>query len=726
VQAYSKRAPDVLRWLQRRADATARVLNVRLVKGAYWDSEVKRAQERGLPGYPVYTRKGNTDVAYLACARILLDGTARVYPQFATHNAHTAASIIHLAKARGRAFEFQRLHGMGEELYAELTDPAGRALPCRVYAPVGSHEELLPYLVRRLLENGANTSFVNRIVDESLPVEAVVGDPVADVERAASGPHPRIPLPSGLFGAERRNSAGVNLPDGAEQRRLAAACRGALAEPLTARPIVGGREEDGERRAIRSPSDLGRVVGEAADTDAALAKRAIDLAAAAQPEWDRVPAAARAQMLRDAADRLERDMARFVAILVAEAGKTVPDSISEVREAVDFLRYYAARAEADFGRPLALPGPTGESNRLGLRGRGVFACISPWNFPLAIFTGQLSAALAAGNGVLAKPAEQTPLVAAAMVRLLHASGIPGDVLNLVPGRGSRIGPVMTGDPRIAGVAFTGSTETAQRINRSLAAHDGPLPALIAETGGQNAMIVDSSALPEQVVSDAVTSAFNAAGQRCSALRVLFVQEDIAPRVMELLAGVMDTLAIGNPALLSTDVGPVIDEDAQSTLEAHARSIVEGSPWHHRAKLPAGLPRGHWFAPLAVEIDGLARLEHEVFGPVLHVVRFAGSRLDEVVDQVNASGYGLTLGVHTRIDGVARRIAARARVGNVYVNRNMIGAVVGVQPFGGCGLSGTGPKAGGPHYLPRFATEQTVTINTAAVGGNATLLSLGES
>jgi RHH-type proline utilization regulon transcriptional repressor/proline dehydrogenase/delta 1-pyrroline-5-carboxylate dehydrogenase len=725
VQAYSKRAPDVLRWLQRRADATARVLNVRLVKGAYWDSEVKRAQERGLPGYPVYTRKPNTDVAYLACARILLDGTTRVYPQFATHNAHTAASIIHLAKARGRAFEFQRLHGMGEELYSELTDPKGRALPCRVYAPVGSHEELLPYLVRRLLENGANTSFVNRIVDESLPVEEVVGDPVADVERAASGPHPRIPLPGGLFGAERRNSAGVNLPDGAEQRRLAAACREALARPLTARPIVGGQEQDGERRAIRSPSDLGRVIGEAADADGELAKRAIELAAGAQPEWDRVPAAARAQMLRDAADRLERDTARFVAICVAEAGKTVPDSIAEVREAVDFLRYYAARAEADFGRPQALPGPTGESNRLGLRGRGVFACISPWNFPLAIFTGQLSAALAAGNSVLAKPAEQTPLVAAAMVRLLHASGIPGDVLNLVPGRGSKIGPVFTGDPRIAGVAFTGSTETAQRINRSLAAHDGPLPALIAETGGQNAMIVDSSALPEQVVSDAVTSAFNAAGQRCSALRVLFVQEDIAPRVMELLAGVMDTLTIGNPALLSTDVGPVIDEDSRSTLEAHASSIVEGSPWHHRAKLPAGLPRGHWFAPLAVEIDGLARLEREVFGPVLHVVRFAGSRLEEVVDQVNASGYGLTLGVHTRIDGVARRIAARARVGNVYVNRNMIGAVVGVQPFGGCGLSGTGPKAGGPHYLPRFATEQTVTINTAAVGGNATLLSLGE-
>jgi len=726
IQAYSKRAPEVIRYLQGRADETKRVLNVRLVKGAYWDSEIKRAQERGLPGYPVYTRKANTDVAYLACARLLLEGTARVYPQFATHNAHTAASVLHLAKSRGRAFEFQRLHGMGEELYSELTDPNGRNLPCRVYAPVGSHEELLPYLVRRLLENGANTSFVNRIVDESLPVEAVVGDPVADVEGAACGPHPRIAPPRQLYGAERANSAGVNLPDGAAQRRLAAGCREALADGLVSRPIVGGRERDGERRACRSPADQDRVVGEAMDADAPLAKEAIDLAAAAQPEWDRVPAAERGRMLRDAADRLERETARFVGICVAEAGKAVPDAIAEVREAVDFLRYYAARAEADFGRAQPLPGPTGESNRLGLRGRGVFACISPWNFPLAIFTGQVTAALAAGNAVIAKPAEQTPLVAAEMVRILHASGIPGDVLHFVPGRGSRVGPVITGDARIAGVAFTGSTDTARLINRSLAANEGPLPVLIAETGGQNAMLVDSSALPEQVVNDAATSAFNAAGQRCSALRVLFVQEDIAPRVLELLAGVMDTLAVGHPALLSTDVGPVIDADAVATLDTHARAIIGGSPWHHRAKLPAGLARGHWFAPLAVEIEGLARLEREVFGPILHIVRFKAGRIDDVVDEINASGYGLTLGVHTRIDGVARRIAARARVGNVYVNRNMIGAVVGVQPFGGCGLSGTGPKAGGPHYLPRFATEQTVTINTAAVGGNATLLSLGES
>jgi len=725
VQAYLKRAPDVLRWISRRADESGRVLNVRLVKGAYWDSEIKRAQERGLPGYPVYTRKYNTDLAYLACARVLFEGSRRVYPQFATHNAHTAASIIHLAAKYGREFELQRLHGMGEELFSELTDPTGRGLPCRVYAPVGSHEELLPYLVRRLLENGANTSFVNRIVDESLPVEQVVDDPVAEVERAGAGSHPRIPLPEALFGSSRRNSMGINLADGREQRALAEACQRALSQAQSAAPLVGGRECAGRRRVLASPSDLDRIAGEVAEADTTLVGEALARAESAQPEWDRTPATARAAMLREAAERLEQDAARFIAICVAEAGKTVPDSIAEVREGVDFLRYYAVQAEELFGRPLSLPGPTGESNRLELHGRGVFACISPWNFPLAIFTGQVAAALAAGNSVVAKPAAQTPLIAAAMVRLLHAAGVPGDVLQLLPGAGSKIGSALIADPRVAGVVFTGSTETARLINRTLAARDGSLPTLIAETGGQNAMLVDSSALPEQVVADVIQSAFNSAGQRCSALRVLYVQEDIAARVLELLAGAMDQLSLGDPSLLSTDVGPVIDAASLGALERHAVEIVAGARWHHRVPVPAGLPRGHYFAPLAVEIDGIARLEREVFGPVLHVVRFAASRLDAVVDEINSSGYGLTLGVHTRIDSVARRIAARARVGNVYVNRNMIGAVVGVQPFGGRGLSGTGPKAGGPHYLPRFATEQTITINTAAVGGNATLLSLGE-
>ncbi|MGB5131962.1 MAG: bifunctional proline dehydrogenase/L-glutamate gamma-semialdehyde dehydrogenase PutA, partial [Steroidobacteraceae bacterium] len=631
VQAYAKRAADVLRYVCGRADEAGRVLNVRLVKGAYWDSEVKRAQERGLPGYPVYTRKQNTDVSYLACARILLDGSRRVYPQFATHNAHTVASIIHLAKERGREFEFQRLHGMGEELYAEVTDPAGRGLPCRVYAPVGSHEDLLPYLVRRLLENGSNTSFVNRVVDDSLPLEEVVSDPVAEVERAGPGPHPRIPLPAALFGPGRRNSAGVNLADGRVQRSLADGCRQALAKPLTAAPIVGGREHPGRARKILCPADLERVAGVVMEAEVALLGQALALAAAAQPEWDRRPASQRAAMLREAADRLEHEAARFIAICITEAGKSVPDSIAEVREAVDFLRYYAVRAEQEFGQPLALPGPTGESNRLLLRGRGVFACISPWNFPLAIFTGQVAAALAAGNSVIAKPAAQTPLVAAAMLRLLHASGVPGDVLHLVPGPGSTIGAALIADPRIAGVVFTGSTETARLINRTLAAKDGALPVLIAETGGQNAMLVDSSALPEQVVNDAIQSAFNSAGQRCSALRVLYVQQDIAERVLELLAGAMDQLAVGNPALLSTDVGPVIDAASLATLEQHAAAIVQGSRWQHRVPLPAGLPRGHFFAPLAVEIDGIARLEREVFGPVLHVVRFAASDLDAVID-----------------------------------------------------------------------------------------------
>ena len=726
VQAYSKRAADVLRYLDRCAEECGRVLNVRLVKGAYWDSEIKRAQERGLPGYPVYTRKQNTDVGYLACARILLDGSRRVYPQFATHNAHTVASIMHIAAARGREFEFQRLHGMGEELFAEVTDPAGLALPCRVYAPVGSHEDLLPYLVRRLLENGSNTSFVNRVVDEALPLEEVVSDPVAEVLQAGPGPHPGIPLPVALFGPTRRNSAGLNLADGSEQRRLADACQQALAVPLTAGPIVGGRENPGRARKILCPSDLDRAVGEVMEADVALVGEALTLAAAAQAEWDRKPAGERAAILRDAADWLERDSARFVAICVTEAGKSVPDSIAEVREAVDFLRYYAVRAEQEFAQPLALPGPTGESNRLVLRGRGVFACISPWNFPLAIFTGQVAAALAAGNCVIAKPAAQTPLVAAAMVRLLHEAGVPGNVLHLVPGPGSSVGGALVADPRVAGVVFTGSTETARMINRTLAAREGALPVLIAETGGQNAMLVDSSALPEQVVHDAILSAFNSAGQRCSALRVLYVQKDIADRVLELLAGAMDQLAIGDPALLSTDVGPVIDAASLATLEQHAAAIVAGARWHHRAPLPGGLKRGHYFAPLAVEIESIARLEREVFGPILHIVRFAASGLDAVIDEINGSGYGLTLGVHTRIDSVARRVAVRAKVGNVYVNRNMIGAVVGVQPFGGRGLSGTGPKAGGPYYLPRFATEQTITTNTAAVGGNATLLSLGET
>jgi RHH-type transcriptional regulator, proline utilization regulon repressor / proline dehydrogenase / delta 1-pyrroline-5-carboxylate dehydrogenase len=729
VQAYQKRTPDVIRWLIARTRSAGRRLNVRLVKGAYWDSEIKRAQERGHPGYPVYTRKQSTDVAYLACASLMLDAPDVVYPQFATHNAHTVASILHLARSRGRVFEFQRLHGMGEELYGIVTDPAREAAPCRVYAPVGSHEDLLPYLVRRLLENGANTSFVNRIVDARLPASEIAADPVAFVESLATVPHPRIPLPARIFGAERPNSAGLNLADGAALAALARAAGDALQAPRAAAPILGGRARvepaqvlaRGTR--ITNPADRGETVGAVVDATPADVERALAGATAAFPGWDGTPAEQRAAILERAADGYERHRGEFIALLVREAGKSIGDGVAEVREAVDFLRYYAQRARLDFARPLLLPGPTGESNELALRGRGVFVCISPWNFPLAIYTGQVAGALAAGNAVIAKPAEQTPLVAALATELLLAAGVPGEVLQFLPGDGARVGALLTADPRVAGVAFTGSNETASAIQRALAARPGPLAALIAETGGQNAMIVDSSALPEQVVSDALLSAFGSAGQRCSALRVLCVQEEIADRVEALLAGAMDELRVGAPGLIATDVGPVIDAEALSRLEQHAAAIVKDARWSHRARLAAGTARGSFFAPLAVEIARIDVLEREVFGPVLHVVRWQARALDELIEAINATGYGLTLGIHTRIDSTVARVRSRARAGNLYVNRNMIGAVVGVQPFGGTGLSGTGPKAGGPHYLPRFATEQTVTVNTAAVGGNASLLAL---
>jgi RHH-type proline utilization regulon transcriptional repressor/proline dehydrogenase/delta 1-pyrroline-5-carboxylate dehydrogenase len=723
VQAYQKRAPDVLRWLASSARAAGRRLNLRLVKGAYWDSEIKRAQERGLEGYPVYTRKQNTDVAYLACARLMLEAGDVIYPQFATHNAHTVAYILELARAHNRPFEFQRLHGMGEELYALVTGPASGGVPCRVYAPVGSHEDLLPYLVRRLLENGANTSFVNRIVDERLPAAEIASDPVAYVERLAEIGHPRIPLPARIYGPGRPNSAGLNLADGRVLADLSNAATRALGRSHLAVPHAGGERRGLPRQPIRSPANREVVVGQVAEASDGDIERALALATASFCAWDGRAAADRAAVLERAADLFEARRPEFIGLLVAEAGRSIPDSLSEVREAVDFLRYYAQQARGDFSHALTLPGPTGESNELWLRGRGVFVCVSPWNFPLAIFTGQVAAALAAGNAAIAKPAEQTPLVAALAIACLYEAGVPDDVLHFLPGDGARVGAKLVQDARIAGVAFTGSTDTARLIARSLAAREAPIAAFIAETGGQNAMLVDSSALPEQVINDAVFSGFNSAGQRCSALRVLCVQDDVAPRVLEMLAGAMDELVIGDPALIATDVGPVIDRDALAVLERHAAAIVRGARWQHRVKLPPGLERGSFCAPLAVEIADLKVLEREVFGPILHVLRFKSHELDSLLDAVNATGYGLTLGLHTRLDSTVNRVRARARVGNVYVNRNMIGAVVGVQPFGGLGLSGTGPKAGGPHYLHRFAAEQTVTVNTAAVGGNATLLSL---
>jgi RHH-type transcriptional regulator, proline utilization regulon repressor / proline dehydrogenase / delta 1-pyrroline-5-carboxylate dehydrogenase len=722
VQAYQKRAHATIEWLLRTSREADRRITMRLVKGAYWDSEIKRAQERGLAGYPVFTRKSNTDVSFLACAKLLESAGDRIYPQFATHNAHTIAHVAELFGGDASRFEFQRLHGMGAELYDSVVrGPWGR-FACRVYAPVGAHEDLLPYLVRRLLENGANTSFVNRIVDASLPAEEVVADPIAEVDALERVAHPRIPLPANLFAPERLNSAGFNFADGQAVDALLRDCERASQQPWSAGPIVATTSRpSGVPAAIVNPASTREQIGSVLNADAATVDKAIDIAVRAQEDWDFAGGDRRAAILERAAVLYEEQTAALVARCVREAGKTLPDAIGEVREAVDFLRYYAARARRDFTHEAALPGPTGERNLLRLRGKGVFACISPWNFPLAIYTGQIAAALAAGNSVVAKPAEQTPLTAAYATGILLQAGVPPEVLQFVPGDGAEVGAALTRDPRLAGVVFTGSTDTARLIERSMAARPGAIGTLIAETGGLNVMLADSSALAEQLVLDVVHSGFNSAGQRCSALRILLVQEEIAPRVKTLLAGCMDELKVGDPAQLATDVGPVIDDAALATLEKHATAIVKGAPWSHRAPLRGG--EGRFFAPLAVEIDSLQRLQAEVFGPVVHVLPYRARDLDAVVAAVNRLGFGLTLGIHTRIDGLAQRVARTLRVGNVYINRNMIGAVVGVQPFGGMGLSGTGPKAGGPHYLHRMATEQTITTNTAAIGGNAGLLSL---
>jgi RHH-type proline utilization regulon transcriptional repressor/proline dehydrogenase/delta 1-pyrroline-5-carboxylate dehydrogenase len=722
VQAYQKRAVPLIDWLAALARRARRRLMVRLVKGAYWDSEIKRAQERGLEGYPVFTRKVATDVSYLAAARQLLGAPDAVFPQFATHNAHTLAAIFEMA-GEGADYEFQRLHGMGEALYEQVVGADHLNRPCRVYAPVGGHEDLLAYLVRRLLENGANTSFVNRLVDEQAPIGELIADPVARLAALPAKPHPRIPLPRDLYGPARANANGIDLSDPLRLSALAAAMNAAAAQSWWAGPIVGGTERLAGARAVRDPSDHRREIGTAADATVDDAEAALARAATAASAWDAVPVEERARVLDRAADLFEARMPAFMTMIVREGGRTIPDALAEVREAIDYCRYYAERARADFAAPRDLPGPTGERNQLELRGRGVFLCIAPWNFPLAIFTGQIVAALAAGNAAIAKPAEQTPLIGAAAVRLLHEAGVPGDVLHLLPGDGPKLGARLIGDPRIAGIAFTGSTETARTINRALAARPGPIIPFIAETGGQNALIADSSALPEQLVADLIASAFNSAGQRCSALRVLFVQDDIAPRVLTMLEGAMHELAIGDPGLLSTDVGPVIDEDARAALLRHAQRMARDGRLLCELSLPAGTEHGTFFAPRAFEIERLALLEAEVFGPILHVIRWHRDRLDTVLDAVTATGYGLTLGIHSRLDETVRRIHHRLRVGNTYVNRNIIGAVVGVQPFGGEGLSGTGPKAGGPHYLHRFATERTLSIDTTAAGGNATLMSL---
>ena len=734
VQAYQKRAPFVIDWIADLARRHGRRIPVRLVKGAYWDSEVKRAQVDGHPVYPVFTRKPNTDVSYQANAARLLSNSDAIYPMFATHNAQTIAAIHRMANAllpqagegKKHRYEFQKLHGMGDDLYAEVI-PADRLdVPCRVYAPVGSHEDLLPYLVRRLLENGANSSFVNRISDEDVSIDDLVRDPVEVVAAFDSIPHPRIPLPVDLYrshGIERSNSMGLNLANDDTLRALAEQVAAATTD-WRAAPLVPGATVTGPDIAVTNPADRRQRVGQWQAADSATVEQALRNAVAAQRAWDATPAASRAAILEHAADLLEQRMPQYIALCTREAGKTLPDGVAEVREAVDFLRYYAAQARKDFV-PHPLPGPTGESNALQLGGRGVFVCISPWNFPLAIFAGQIAAALAAGNSVIAKPAEQTNLIGYYAVKLLHEAGVPEAVLQFLPGDGATVGAALTQDPRVAGVAFTGSTDTARAINRAMAARDAAIGVLIAETGGQNALIADSSSLPEQLVKDALASAFTSAGQRCSAARVLFVQDDIADKVIDMIAGAMAELNVGDPGQLSTDVGPVIDSDALKLLDDHAAKMAAIARPIAQAPASDAIAHGTFFLPRAWELASLSQLTRENFGPALHVIRWKADELDAVVDAINATGYGLTLGIHSRIDETVDRIVQRAKVGNVYVNRNQIGAVVGVQPFGGQNLSGTGPKAGGPHYLPRFATEKTVTINTTAAGGNASLLTLGD-
>jgi len=718
IQAYSKRGLWVCDWAGKVARRHGRKLFVRLVKGAYWDSEVKLSQVGGYSDYPVFTRKVATDVSYLACAARLFEHADVIRPAFATHNAYTIGAIKHLAA--GRPFEFQRLHGMGEEVYDALHALEGnQRTPVRIYAPVGGHKELLAYLVRRLLENGANTSFVNRMGDADIPAEELVGDPVAELAAMQPRRNPAIPLPVDIFG-RRQNSAGVDLSDPLVREPLLERIRLLQSVHWRAEPTFPGAQT-GPVVNVTSPHDPSQIVGTRRDATPEEVEAAFTRAAAIQPGWDALGGEARALLLEEAADLFERHCAEFLSLCQREAGKTLLDSVLELREAVDFLRYYAAEARRQFAAPVILPGPTGEENSLTLHGRGVFATISPWNFPLAIFIGMASAALAAGNSVIAKPAEQTPLIAALAVKLCHEAGIPPEALQLLPGAGE-VGQMITADPRLAGVAFTGSTETARAINRALAMRDGPIATLIAETGGQNAMIVDSSALPEQVVRDVLASSFQSAGQRCSALRVLYVQEDIAEGLLEMIRGGFAALTVGDPADLATDVGPVIDAEAKALLEAHvADCVAKGLPVERLSGTPAA---GHFVAPTIIEIPSIAALARENFGPVLHVLRFRAGELGKVVDDINATGFGLTLGLHSRIAETRRFVQARARVGNFYVNRNQIGAVVESQPFGGEGLSGTGPKAGGPHYLARFATERVTCIDTTAAGGNASLLAAG--
>ena len=692
VQAYQKRASAVMDYLIALARQHQKTIPVRLVKGAYWDSEIKRAQERGLSGYPVFTRKVSTDISYLAVAGKMLTASDAIYPAFATHNAFTIAAIVEMAQRNNCShYEFQRLHGMGQQLYAAAYEALGAKMPlCRVYAPVGVHQDLLPYLVRRLLENGANSSFVHQVYEKNVDIEKLVENPARKIMTYKTKAHSEIPLPGALY-ADRRNSVAPDLSDRHEREVILQS----LPQYKNSAPVLKLEVAavDGVMRNVQQGFTV----------------------------WHKTAVTERADIVDRIADLYEKRRDELLALCVYEAKKTIPDAIAEWREAIDFCRYYAAQARRQLARPETMPGPTGETNQLFLEGRGVFVCVSPWNFPLAIFTGQVVAALVAGNAVIAKPAEQTPAIAKRAIELMHLAGVPQNVVMLVAGSGSTVGAACIAHPLCAGVAFTGSTETAWRIQKSLADKRGPIVPFIAETGGQNAMIVDSTALAEQVVDDAIRSAFHSAGQRCSALRVLFLQEEIASSVIKMLSGAMQELGTGDPSLLSTDVGPVIDQSAAAELIKHVHAL-QGQ---QIAQSPMTTYDDSCVTPTLFHIYSINDLDKENFGPLLHIVTYKADRLDEVIQSINTIGYGLTLGIHSRVESRVQYIIDQARVGNIYVNRGMTGAVVGVQPFGGMGLSGTGPKAGGPHYLQRFVTEKTVSVNTTASGGNTTLATLSE-
>ncbi|MNH73611.1 Bifunctional protein PutA [compost metagenome] len=723
VQAYQKRTTETVQKLAELARSSGRRLMVRLVKGAYWDTEIKLAQVNGRTDYPVFTTKPATDLNYLVCAKALIEASPYIYAQFATHNAHTLAAVRRMARDRNVTIEHQRLHGMGEALYDAAHEAwADETVIVRAYAPVGGHEELLPYLVRRLLENGANSSFVHALLDERVPAAAVAADPITAVE-AQPDRHPRIPVPMNIYG-DRQNSLGRDYSQAADRERHAKALERVDSEKLTSGPIIGGKLRAGiNPQDVTNPADRSQVLGHVSEASVEDVDAAVNAAGKAQVVWDRIGGSGRAPILRAMADGLEADMDRLVALLSREAGKTLNDGVAEVREAADFCRYYALLAERDFGGAQTLKGPTGEINQLVLHGRGVFAAISPWNFPLAIFTGQIAAALAAGNAVVAKPAEQTPLIAAEAVRLFYKAGLNPDLLALVPGRGEVVGAALTAHPGIDGVAFTGGTDTASAINRGLAARPGAIIPFIAETGGLNAMFVDTTALKEQVIDDVILSAFGSAGQRCSALRILYAPKEAADALIEGLKGALATQVIGDPTDPKTDIGPVIDAESRANLEAHVARLAKEAKIVARAELAAGSDKGDLFAPTIAEIPTPDFLEREVFGPILHVYRYDSKDLKSVAAKLAARGYGLTLGVHSRIEAFADEVVRLVPAGNVYVNRSIIGAVVGVQPFGGEGLSGTGPKAGGPNSLIRYAAEKAISVNIAAQGGDPALLNL---